>query len=147
MKPTIHSILVVKNEQDIIGPCLKSACSWSDFIYVYDGSSSDKTWEIVCSLKNSQIIPFKQHNRVFSEGLRADVFNAYKHNAHEGDWWCRLDADEFYIDDPRTFLASVKSRHQVVWAASIQYYLTHEDMATLDFSLPMEQLLPGIRHV
>jgi glycosyltransferase involved in cell wall biosynthesis len=146
MKSRIHSILLVKNEEDIIEACLKSACNWSDFIYVYDGSSDDRTWEIVSSLRSEKIIPFRQHDEAFKEGLRADAFNAYRGNAEEGDWWCRLDADEFYVDDPKEFLSRTKAWNNVVWGASIQYYLTHEDVSTLDFSAPTEQLLRSIRY-
>jgi hypothetical protein len=146
MNSRIHSILLVKNEEDVIEACLRSACAWSDFIYVYDGASDDRTWDIVCSLKSEQIVPFKQDGKVFKEGLRAEVFNAYRSRAKEGDWWCQLNADEFYIDDPKLFLASVKPLHQVVWGAFVQYYLTHGDIAELDFSLPAQELLPNIRY-
>jgi hypothetical protein len=33
----------------------------------------------------------------------------------DGDWWCILDADEFYIDDPREFLEAVPKRFSSVW--------------------------------
>ena len=32
----------------------------------------------------------------FYEGLRADVFNAVRSRAEEGDWFVHLDEDEFY---------------------------------------------------
>ena len=45
----IHSICVVKNEADIVGYCLREALKWSDYVYVYDGESTDGTWEVVKS--------------------------------------------------------------------------------------------------
>lgn len=145
-RPRIHSILLAKNEADVIEYCLREASKWSDFIYVYDGDSTDDTWEIVNSLKSKQIIPFKQDGKVFREGLRAEVFNAYRSNAREGDWWCQLNTDEFYIDDPVQFLAEVKLNRHVVWGLFVQYYITHGDVAQLDFSGSCEQVLPQLRY-
>ncbi len=142
----IHSICVVKNEGDIIEHCLQQAAQWSDYIYVYDGESTDDTWEKVLGMQSEKIIPWKRHNKVFQECLRGEVFNAFKHQAQDGDWWCRLDADEFYIESPRDFLARVKAQYHVVWGIAIEYYLTHEDHNSLDFTLPIPQLLPQLKH-
>ena len=142
----IHSICVVKNEADIIEHCLTQAAQWSDYIYVYDGSSTDDTWEKVLSMQSEQIIPWKRHDKVFQECLRGEVYNAFKHQARDGDWWCRLDADEFYLESPRNFLARVKPQYHVVWGIAIEYYLTHEDYNSLDFTQPIPQLLPQLRY-
>src|SRR5690606_13591241 len=75
-----------------------------------------------------------------------DVFNQFRHHAQPGDWWCRFDADEFFAVNPQTFLADVPRRHHVVWGAQIEYYLTRSDVASLDFSVPIEQLLPKLAH-
>lgn len=137
----IHSICLVKNEADIIEHCLTEASAWSDYIYVYDGASTDGTWEKVLAMQNDSIIPWKQDGKVFQESLRGEVFTAFKHQAKPGDWWCHLDADEFYIQSPRHFLANVKPYIHVVWGNTIEYYLTHEDAETIDFDRPMPELL------
>ena len=142
----IHSILLVKNEADVIEYCLREALRWSDYVYVYDGASTDGTWEIVSSMKSKHIIPFKQDGKVFSEGMRSEVYMAFRDQAAPGDWWCQLNADEFYIDDPKNFLAAVSPRCHVVWGLFVQYYLTDHDVSNLDFSLPCEELLPKLRH-
>lgn len=141
----IHSICVVKNEADIIGHCLREALQWSDFIYVYDGASTDGTWEVVRELAGDRVVAWKQDGKVFQESLRAEVFNAFRDRAAPGDWWCHLDADEFYVTDPRAFLSAVPTRYQVVWGNMVEYYLTHRDLEALDFMQPVERLLPQLR--
>ena len=60
----IHSICVVKNEADIIEHCLTEAAKWSDYIYIYDGESTDGTWEKVLAMQSEKIIPWKRHDKV-----------------------------------------------------------------------------------
>ena len=142
----IYSICVVKNEADIIEHCLREAAKWSDYIYVYDGESTDGTWEKVLAMQSETIIPWKRHDKVFHDCLRGEVYNAFKHQASLDDWWCRLDADEFYVDSPREFLKKVKPYHHVVWGIAIDYYLTYENNDSLDFTQPIPQLLPQLKH-
>jgi hypothetical protein len=63
----IHCIALCKNEADVIGLCLTEAAKWADLIYVYDGASTDGTWELVKQLSNPRIIPWKQDGKVFKE--------------------------------------------------------------------------------
>lgn len=129
----IFAISVIKNEADIIRQSLLAASVWADKIFVYDNGSTDGTWEIVRALASEKIVPWKQEAQPFREGLRGDVFRAFRHLAAPGDWWCfRLDADEFYIDDPREFLPTVSRLHQVVEADVYQFCLTPEDVAEPD---------------
>ena len=125
----IHGLCLVKNEADIIQETLISALHWCDHIYVLDNGSNDGTWELVRELakQHSQIVPYKQDNAIYSNGLRADIFHAFRLNASPRDWWCQLDADELYIDDPRIFLAKIPYRFRAVWAASFNYYFTDQD--------------------
>jgi len=128
----IHGICLAKNEGDIMEHSLRDKLTWCDFIYLYDNGSSDDTWAIGQRLAAEQperIFPFRSEDNAFRDGLRGDVFNHYRKNARRGDWWCRADVDEFYVDNPRDFLATVPSRHQVVWAAHIQYLFTEIDLA------------------
>ncbi|AFY50749.1 glycosyl transferase [Nostoc sp. PCC 7524] len=126
----IHSMCIVKNESDIIEQTLKAAIKWSDFIYVLDNGSTDGSWEKVLNLAEAykQIIPYKQDDCPFNLALFAEIFYHYRSNTSDGDWWCRLDADEIYIDDPRTFLSQVHQKYQAVWNASITYYFTDKDL-------------------
>jgi hypothetical protein len=142
----IHSICVVKNEGDIIELCLDKALEWSDFIYVYDNGSDDDTWKKVQARQSARVIPWKCDDKVFQDSLRAEVFNAFKERANHGDWWCRLDADEFYVQDPRRFLATVPKSMHVVWGLMIEYYLTNFDIDAIDFKAAIDVFLPQINH-
>lgn len=145
--PRIHSILLCKNEQDIIGPCILDALRWSDFIYVYDGLSDDHTWEVVNDIAKAhpqQVFPWKQDGKVFSEGLRAEVFHAFKHKAQHGDWWCQLNADEFFVDDPKAFLANVPNPRAVVWGLFAQFYVTREDLPAVESATAFEQITESL---
>lgn len=142
----IHCILLVKNEEDVVSYCLTEAAKWADHIYVYDGGSSDGTWEIVKSLASEKIIPWKQDGKVFSEGLRAEVFNAFRHLSAEGDWWLQLNADEFHLPDLRSILSRIPQGYDFVWGIPIEYYITWDDLTGIDFSKPIEQVLSALRH-
>ena len=126
----IHGISLVKNEVDIISQTLAAAAIWCDFIYVLDNGSTDGTWEKVLeiSASNEKIIPYKQDSKPFFDGMRGEIFNRYKENSEGGDWWCRLDADEFYIDDPRIFLSKISSNYNFACSASFGFYFTEKDL-------------------
>ena len=100
----IYAITVVKNEVDIVGYVLQKAQEWADKVLVYDNGSTDGTWERVNQLANNCIIPFKQDFKPYSDGLRADIFNAYKNELSDGDWWVLQDSDEVFAQNPREFL-------------------------------------------
>ena len=127
----IHAMCLIKNESDVIAQTLKAAADWCDHIYVYDNGSDDSTWEEVQDLAKdySQIVAYKQEDKPFRDALRAEIFKAYRHRSNHGDWWCRLDADEFYIEDPRAFLAKVPRKYEVVWTANLSFYFTDRDAA------------------
>ena len=133
----IYSLLLVKNEADIIRASLLAAIEWSDKVIVIDNGSEDGTWEIVqdLSLKHPQIVAFMQYTGGFHIGLRAKAFRAFRHELTHNDWWCvRLDADEFFCEDPRTFLANVPPRYNTIKKESTDYILTKEDIDTHTFT-------------
>jgi glycosyltransferase involved in cell wall biosynthesis len=142
----IHCIVLCKNEADVIHVCLSEAIKWADYIYVYDGGSTDGTWESVKKLNHPGIIPWKQDAKVFSEGLRAEVFNAFRYQSSKGDWWLQLNADEFYVGNPKAFFSRVPSGEDLVWGIMAEYVLTDEDITTIDFSLPFEEVMPLLQH-
>jgi glycosyltransferase involved in cell wall biosynthesis len=126
----IHAFCIIKNEADIIGQTLTKALTWCDYIYIFDNGSTDSTWEIVLELsaKYEQIIPYKQDDCPFEDSLRGQIFNFYRKRFTPGDWCCRLDADEVYVDNPRKFLSKVSSPYEVVCAAMFIYYFTEKDL-------------------
>ena len=126
----IFGICLTKNEADIIEEVLTKASNWCDKIFIFDTGSTDQTWEKIIELSkhNTHLIPFKKEVRSFRDELRGEVFNNYRHLARDGDWWCRLDADEVYIDNPKLFLKQISALHHVVWNLSFQFYFTEEDL-------------------
>jgi hypothetical protein len=127
---TIHGLCVVKNEADIIEQTLLAAAEWCDRIYVLDNGSGDGTWEKVGALARAipAVTPYKQDPRPFDDGIRNDIFRHFAGQAKRGDWWCILDADEFYIDDPRRFLSRVPQTYHSVWMQLYTYLFTDKDL-------------------
>jgi glycosyltransferase involved in cell wall biosynthesis len=125
----IHGLCLVKNEADVLKETLGAALQWCDHIYVFDNGSTDGTWELVNELAKLylELIPYRQEEVIFRDGLRADIFNTFRSRAGSQDWWCLLDADEIYVDDPRIFLTKIPDRFQIVWSASFAYYFTDQD--------------------
>lgn len=130
----IYSLLVVKNEADIIRASLIDACRWSDKIIVLDNGSTDGTWEEVLSLSQEQpqIVAFGRYEGAFNIGLRARLFAAYRKEMTSRDWWCvRLDADEFFPGDVKAFLAAIPRCYRTVKKSSTDYLLSEADIPSL----------------
>ena len=131
----IFGVAVMKNESDIVRPFLEHSSKWCDRIFVYDNGSTDGTWPIVQEMASAVIVAWKSEDVPFHNSLRARVFNAFRNEAQPGDWWCyRLDADEFYIDNPREFLASVPERYHTVYRKCINYRISLEDAEQYQFT-------------
>lgn len=144
----IFGIMLVKDEADIIARVLEHGRSWADRVFVIDNGSSDETWDIVQSMADDHIVPFRQDLRPYSNALRADAFNAHRREASENDWWCyKMDADELYVDDPREFLAAVPWPYHVVYKKSLDYVVTEEEVAAGLFSESAEENLRQLRHI
>ena len=145
----IYSLLLVKNEADIIRSSLMAASQWSDKVIVMDNGSEDGTWEIVQEVAstNPRVIAFMQFTGGFHIGLRAKAFHAFRHELTCNDWWCvRLDADEFFTQDPRTFLANVPQKYNCVKKISTDYVLTREDIQNNTFTGDFTLDRPKITH-
>jgi glycosyltransferase involved in cell wall biosynthesis len=126
----ILATCLVKNERDIIEETLAAAARWCDVLYVHDTGSTDGTWEAVLDAASrlEPVVPFKREELPFHDDLRRETFEAYYSEGREGDWWCPLDADEIYIDDPRAFLAAVPPEHGVVWSSCFEFMFTEQDL-------------------
>ena len=125
----IHGLCLVKNEADVIAQTLHAASRWCDHIYVFDNGSSDGTWEIVQQIARDlpAVVPFKSDGKPFTDSLRGEILRHYRSRARAGDWWAIIDADEFYIDDPRAFLAQVPDRFRAVWPQIYSFLFTDID--------------------
>ncbi len=132
----IHAVCAIKNEADIIEETLRAAASWADWIYVLDNGSTDGTWEAVQKLGGELpgVVPYKQDPRPFDFELRGDLLRHYVNRAKRGDWWCILDADEIYVDDPRQFLKAVPRRYKSVYQFQYIYQFTDAELALYERS-------------
>lgn len=126
----IFATCLVKNERDIIEETLAAASRWCDVLYVHDTGSTDGTWEAVVDAASrlQPVVPFKREDVPFDDSLRGETFAVYHSECEAGDWWCPLDADEIYIDDPREFLAAVPYEHGVVWSSCFEFMFTERDL-------------------
>lgn len=146
----IYAICLVKNEADTIAQTLAAASKWADRIYVLDNGSDDGTWEIVNAVaeENAVVVPFRQNPGPFRDSMRNEIFREFRHYARRGDWWNILDADEFYVDDPREFLRGIPTAYNSVWLAAYNFRFTDVDLAAyeanprrFDGSSPWNQVL------
>jgi glycosyltransferase involved in cell wall biosynthesis len=118
-----HALLPVRDEADIIGQCLNHALTWADTISVFDSGSVDDTWEIVLDLagRNKRIKPVRKQPVYFSETrLRAFIFDCARPTMRDGDWFLRMDADEFHHVTPPQFVRDhLRAQETIVYH---QYY-------------------------
>lgn len=136
----IYAISLIKNEIDIIEKNLTEASKWCDKIYVYDNGSTDGTWELVNKLKSDIIIPYKSEALPYRDSLRQRVFEHFRHELEEGDWICfKLDADEFYIDEPRTFLKNLPRYVSLVFGINIEYQYTEDNLKDINTIFSFEK--------
>jgi glycosyltransferase involved in cell wall biosynthesis len=126
----VFGLCIVRDEADVIGEALAHAAQRLDRIFVLDNASTDGSYEIArelaARLPNVEVVG--QSHEPFRDSLRADLFQRCGDVATDGDWWCRLDADELYVDEPRIFLASVPPRYDAVFATHFIFYFTDRDL-------------------
>ena len=85
MKPSV--IIIAKNEEQMIGDCLRSVCQSADEIILVDSGSTDKTMEIAKKY-SARIISLPTEKLEFAKWRNAGL------KAAKGDWVFYLDADE-----------------------------------------------------
>lgn len=118
-----HCLLPVRDEADIIGQCLRHMLSWADAIYIFDTGSVDQTWEIVQDFvtQDKRVVPLKKDPVFFSENrLRGWLFHQARKHMRTGDWFLRVDADEFHHIPPPEFVQTRMRPHETI--AYHQYY-------------------------
>jgi glycosyltransferase involved in cell wall biosynthesis len=124
----IHAICLVKNEGDIIAETLTYASKFCHRIYVFDTGSVDDSWQTVKQLESDIIIPFRHESVPFSDGLRAQVFNAIRDRINPGDWIYILDADEFLAEDPmKAIRIAEREGAQQINTAQYNFHFTNLD--------------------
>jgi hypothetical protein len=97
--------------------------SWADAVYVFDSGSFDETWELVqrFAAQDERVIPMMKADVFFSEKrLRGWMFHHARQWMQDGDWFLRVDADEFHHIPPPEFVRTRMKKHETV--AYHQYY-------------------------
>jgi glycosyltransferase involved in cell wall biosynthesis len=118
-----HALLPIRDEADIVGQCLTHLLTWVDAVYVFDTGSVDESWEIVQDFasRDKRVVPLKKDAVFFSEKrLRGWMFNQARSRMLDGDWFLRVDADEFHHIPPPDFVKTRMRPHETV--AYHQYY-------------------------
>ncbi len=126
----IFCLCLVKNEADILEEAMTAAAQWADGIYIADNESDDDTPKIIDRLaaRLPNVFNAGTIEGPFRDDMRGDVFERVKAVSRHGDWWCKIDADEFLIDDPRAFLAALPPQTDTVWGSFYTYYFTQVDL-------------------
>lgn len=131
----ILGVSVVKDEDDILLEGYSRFLEWCDYIAVVDNGSSDNTTQILEQLQQQhegRFFYLGVRDEPFSDSLRRFPYDFLKGKARRGDWWCRLDPDEEYVDNPKELLMGVPFYQSVVASLHIQYYYTHADWNNWD---------------
>jgi glycosyltransferase involved in cell wall biosynthesis len=130
----IHCICLVRDEADILAHTLEAALPWAHAIYVLDNGSTDGSREILqeYARRSPRVKLLGPEPGPFRSAMWGEVATCFLDHARPGDWWCRLDADELYIDDPLEVLAGVDPRDDLVFSTSIHYYFTDLDLAEFE---------------
>jgi len=133
--PAFHALLPVRDEGDIIVQCLDHMLQWVDAVYVFDTGSIDQTWEIVneMALKDSRIKPLRQDAVYYSENLlRGWLFHQARQKMRDGDWFLRVDADEFHHIPPPEFVKTRLRKHETIaWHQYYNFCLLESEVAVL----------------
>lgn len=143
----VFGLMLVKDEADIIQHCISDALRWADALYILDNGSTDGSWEILQRLRSDRVVPWKQDHSPYRRSMRAEIFNEFRSNAQDGDWWFIADADEFYPDNTREFLATVPHHYRVVCKKSIDYFITEEDIEEYEFTGDFTRDRDHIRYI
>jgi hypothetical protein len=129
-------LLPVRDEADIIGQCLERLLLWADRIYVFDTGSVDATWEIILDYasRNKKIKPLRKDNVYYCETkLRGYIFHQARQEMRDGDWFARVDADEFHYIFPNQFVKECIQKHEtIVYHQYYNFELTEAEAENLD---------------
>lgn len=148
---SFHTLLPVRDEADIISQSLRYMLTWADAIYVFDTGSVDETWEIVqdFATNDSRVVPLRKEAVYYSEPvLRGWMFHQARKRMRNGDWFLRVDADEFHHIPPPEFVQRHMRPHETsAWHQYYDFRLTWSEVEAWragkerlsDRSVPIEQ--------
>ena len=131
-----HGVMMVRDEADIVEETIRGLMTWLDALHVLDTGSTDGTREVLRGLaaadRRVSIIDDVCGGGAleFANNLRGVIFERAKGTFEDGDWVGRLDADEFYHESPRAWLAAnVRPWEGAVYAQMYEFMVTHREAA------------------
>lgn len=119
-------LLPIRDEADILPQTLRHLLEWADAIFVFDTGSVDLSWDIVQEFAQTdhRVKPVTREPVYFSETrLRSWLFHHARSTLRNGDWFLRVDADEFHHQPPPDFVKTRLRKSETV--AYHQYYDFH----------------------
>lgn len=127
--PRVYALTPVRDYADVIEDVLTTAAAWATRVFVLDNGSTDGSREIVerVAAEHDNVEFLGVDERPWSYGYYSVVYQKAKSIAAPGDWWYRLDADEFAVGDPRELLARVAPPYDTVFGSFFCYYFTEPD--------------------
>lgn len=142
-------LLPVRDESDIIEQCLAGLLRWSDEICVFDTGSVDDTWERVQDLAATErrVIPLRKDPVYYSENLlRGWIFHEARQRMGTGDWFLRVDADEFHHIPPPEFVKTrLRPWETIVFHQYYDFALTASEAAAWETG--REGIADRARHI
>jgi hypothetical protein len=125
-------MMPVRDEGDVIGQCLGELLKWADAIYIFDTGSVDDTWDIIrdWAARDNRVKPLRRDFVYFSDAcLRAWIFHHVRQDMRNGDWFLRVDADEFYHVPPPEFVKTRLRPHETIaWYQVYDFRLTESEV-------------------
>jgi glycosyltransferase involved in cell wall biosynthesis len=142
-----HAILITRDEDDIISQSLDGFLTWADEIHVFDTGSVDTTWDIVNdkAAKDARIRPVERRELWFSDHIRGYCFEKVRDRLRHGDWFLRVDSDEFYHITPPQFVREhLLPSETCVYQQYYDFRMTQEEAEELssDEAIAAERLEP-----
>lgn len=134
-KTRFHGILMTLEAADIVEQTIAEALTWADTLHICDTGSTDGTWDLISSFarKESRIHARRWERIVFHEGVRSAIFNEARRQASPGDWFVKVDEDEFYHVSPPNFVDQCCRPHETaVWPMTYEFRLTTADAGSTD---------------
>lgn len=140
----IYGSMCVKNEGDILSDSLCKALKWADVIFAIDNGSTDNTADVLKSF-GDRVVFLGSFVGEFREGLKSIPFNWVNSSRtlDKPDWWAVVDADEYYLDDPKSFMTSVPKRFSRVCTNTIEFIGLRDEKQPLlpdsyDYYIPLD---------
>jgi hypothetical protein len=101
-----RGMMLLRDEEDVIGQCLDHLLTWIDALYILDLGSTDRTWEIVQDYagRDKRVVPLEHRPILYSDNMRGYIFHQVREQFLPGDWVMKIDADEFYHVAPPRFV-------------------------------------------